>query len=347
MITYHHLLLQIAKELGSDKYRFASSPEGWSIIPSFDDFPTTAPSRRNPLPTVAAAAAPSPVKRKKPPEANLDDSGDGRRRTKSSSEWWKVEKPEGEQQDGLGGHGNAAAAAAGLPEDDEDEEIDIMTGAVPPIKIGRTLLNHDSIRQKEKITEENKKTEEDAGNGNASISRAQGVAMDFEIEKKPAAPGVQPIKKESPEGPANSVKVEPAVEVAEKPQNTAAGDNKLKRKKNFLLPATAAKETTEPIHPVESQPNAVSPAPKGFIIPKRRSSAGAPAPAPAPAGGSKDASANRNNKTSNGTKDNGDLRRLSTVPTNADLTTTGRPPLPLRKQPWQNMLQDIHGAFAR
>jgi len=362
MISYHHFLLQIAKELGSDKCRFASSPEGWSIIPSFDDVPI-APSRRNPLPT--ATAATSPVKRKEPPEENLDDSEGGRRRTKSTSEWWKVGKNEGEQQQdivGGGGHVSttavaAAAAAAAGPLEDEDEDIDIMTGAVPQIKVKNTPLNLDTIGKEDENLEKKETGKNDASA--SGISRAPGAAMEVEDGKQPDAPVAEPIKKESPKGPADAGKLEPAVDVAEKLITAIADDDKIKRKKDSTLPAATPKETVDPPPPpVEvSQPSAVAPvpapAPKGFVIPKRKSSAGKqpgapaapPAPAGAAAGGSREASAHRNIKTFNGTKDNGDLRRPSHVPTNTDLTTAGRSPL--RKQPWQNMLRDIHGAFAR
>ncbi|KAG7666857.1 hypothetical protein NADE_003344 [Nannochloris sp. 'desiccata'] len=337
----------IAKELGSDKYRFVSSPEGWSIIPSFDDIPA-APSRRNPLPAVAAAT--SPV-RKESREENIDDSGGGRRRTKSTSEWWKVGKTEGEQPGRVGGNGLI---------EDEDEEIDIMTGAVTPAENKDMLLNLDSNSTKEEQIVERITEKKDVSTDDVVTAIAPGAAMEVERGEQPGAPAAKRIKKDSPEVPAYVVESDPVVNGAEKIVQRAA-DEEQPSKKDATVAATTDKVKAEAIPPLEStQPAAIAPVPapasKGFIIPKRRISSGVPtgpptAGAAAAAGGSKEASTTRNNKTSNGNKAGGGSRRPSSVPTNTDLTTAGaagKPPLPVPrvKQPWENMLQDIHGSFA-
>ncbi|KAL4549650.1 hypothetical protein Ndes2526B_g04649 [Nannochloris sp. 'desiccata'] len=308
----------IAKELGSDKYRFL--------------------------------AATSPV-RKESREENIDDSGGGRRRTKSTSEWWKVGKTEGEQPGRVGGNGLI---------EDEDEEIDIMTGAVTPAENKDMLLNLDSNSTKEEQIVERITEKKDVSTDDVVTAIAPGAAMEVERGEQPGAPAAKRIKKDSPEVPAYVVESDPVVNGAEKIVQRAA-DEEQPSKKDATVAATTDKVKAEAIPPLEStQPAAIAPVPapasKGFIIPKRRISSGVPtgpptAGAAAAAGGSKEASTTRNNKTSNGNKAGGGSRRPSSVPTNTDLTTAGaagKPPLPVPrvKQPWENMLQDIHGSFA-
>jgi hypothetical protein len=365
--TLAHLFLQIAKELGSDKHRFVSSPEGWSIIPSFDEDVPNIPTRATRNPAAATTQAPNnPSKRKTPPEKNLEDSGNGRRRTKSASEWWKVDKADEAQQHGADGRGEL--------QDNEDEEIDIMTGGVTPVKNRDTVpaleILLPSKNEEEKVNEEKKQGDDDDG----------AVKLPGQLPTEPvAAPVVEkPSKKEdSPPVAMDTDKlIEKPAAAAEKTEGAVA----MEEKKEGSKPTKTKSSLAEPALPTESKPvestaAAVPPAaqgPKPFIIPKRSAAGTAAVPttnAPNTSGangdGSKDASGSHLHRkesserilaNAGGGGGGGGSRRPASIPDPTAAGTSERggkstkSPLPLpprKKQPWETMLADINGSFAR
>jgi hypothetical protein len=352
--------LQIAKELGSDKRRFASSPEGWSIIPQFDDEPAVPLRRHAPPPTTEAPKSPS--KRKSPPAETLEEPVGGRRRTKSASEWWKVEKSSGEQQHGGGGGNNGELVS------NEDEDIDIINGAISPISpaVGKPLT------VKSKKGEAGGDGGAVAGGGEQPAPAAVLVEPVVQVAEEELPQEAPVVEKPKPE-PAAAAIEKPEKAVAEVAANDVKEEGKPGKKEKPAEPTPPLDSTAKPS--LDAPAPAPAPAPKGFVIPKRRSTGTTTAPATTAAttaaaaaaggGGSKDASAHQRNskptdKSANDRRERdpplptGDSKRLRRPPSLLNLTdpstagTAGKPPLPAppKKQPWETMLKEIHGPFA-